>query len=321
MTPWLSVVVPTYQRAGPLRRLLEACTQQTLPASDFEVIVSHDGDAPEAAGLGAQGYPFNVRLVCGPHGGPSAARNRGAALARGAVVLFLDDDIVPAPACLAHHLCLHERGEGRVGLGLVRLAGGPRTPWEHYLTRRYHEHFAKLAQPGYVPTFWDCLSGSLSLPASLLRRSGGFDEGFTRHEDVEFGYRLAQLGARFVYAPGAIGEHCFHRSVEAGLRDALGEGHSAAHLSRRYPALRPQLLQARWRRYGPAGRAFMRFALADSARHGFLARRLGRLVQRVEDTRLPTASRTPLFRAATHLHFWLGVRSVDAGLLRMKAEG
>lgn len=316
--PRLSVVVPTYQRCEPLRQVLAACARQSLPPEHFEVVVSIDGaDDPAEAALGGARYPFALRWVRGPHGGPSAARNRGAALAAGDVLVFIDDDIVPEPDCLAEHWRVHAQTAGveRVGLGLVRLAARPRTPWEHYLTERYAEHFDKLAQPGYAPTFWDCLSGSLSLPARLLARSGGFDVGLTRHEDVELGYRLDQLGACFVYAPHAVGEHLFTRSVAGGLRDAAGEGHSAAHLSLRHPRLRRALLAARWQRYRGTGRAVMRWALADGARHARLAHSLGRLVAGVERSGVPAAARRPVYQLACHLHFWLGVREVAQWLV------
>jgi glycosyltransferase involved in cell wall biosynthesis len=314
--PALSVVIPTCGRRASLRRVLAACGEQRLAPEQFEVIVSVDGEeAEDVRGRLEARPPFTLRWTCGPHGGPSAARNRGAALARGEVLLFLDDDIVPAPDCLAQHLRVHGRANDRVGLGLVQLAAGERTPWEAYLTRRYDEHFAKLARPGYAPTFWDCLSGSLSLPRALLARSGGFDAAFMRHEDVELGYRLAHLGANFIYAPAALGEHCFTRSVASGLRDALGEGDSAARLSLRHPALRPPLLAARWQRYRGPGRALMRWALAEAGRHQRLAGRLGRLVARVEASRVPAPARRPIFQLACHLHFWLGVRGVEARLL------
>jgi GT2 family glycosyltransferase len=312
--PALSVIIPTYRRREALRQVLEACARQSLPAGQFEVIVSVDDETP-TCGHDEAHYPYALHVTCGPHGGPAAARNRGAALARGDVLLFLDDDIVPAGDCLAHHLRVQGRAHDHAGLGWVRLAPGPRTPWEGYLTRRYDEHFAKLRRPGYRPAFWDCLSGSLSLPRGLFERSGGFDPAFTRHEDVELGYRLDRLGACFEFVPGAVAEHCFRRSVAAGLEDARAEGHSAALLSRRHPALQPRLLSARWQRYIGAGRAFMRWALSEPNRHTRLAETVGRLVARVESSRLPARARLPVFQLACHLHFWLGVRNVDVELI------
>jgi glycosyltransferase involved in cell wall biosynthesis len=306
----LSLIIPTHAaRAHSLSRVLAALRAQTLPADCFEVIVSLDG---EGAGPAPGGWPFALRVARGPRGGPGAARNRGAALAHGARLLFLDDDILPAPGCLAAHLDgtpRHDPDPVTVVLGRITLPPPrARTPWERYLTARYDEHFVKLARPGYAPSFWDCLSGSLSLPRALFERAGGFDPAFTRHEDVELGLRLAEAGARFVYAPAAVAEHQYSRGLDAGLADALGEGESAGVLIRRHPALAPNFIHARWRRYGPLARLALRRALADAARHAaaLAAARAG--LARVDASPLPYLARRPAYQWAYHLNFWAGLR-------------
>jgi GT2 family glycosyltransferase len=319
--PALSVVIPTYRRGPQLSQVLRACANQSLLPDDFEVVVSVDGDLAEAGPrqhLDHLALPFALRWASGPHGGPAAARNRGAAMAQGHVIVFLDDDVVPGRDCLAEHLQVHARDGGcRVGLGPVRLAGvgRPRSPWERYLSQRYDEHLAKLAAPGYRPTFWDCLSGNLSLDRALLARSGGFDGRLLRHEDVELGFRLCGLGARFVYRPGALAHHCFSRSLDGGLRDAFEEGVSAARLAGRHAALKYGLLDARWQRYRGPGLAGLRWALSSAPRHRRVARASRALLQRVEASALPAHLRRPAYQLACHLHFWLGVRSECEALL------
>jgi glycosyltransferase involved in cell wall biosynthesis len=39
----ISVVIPTYQRCASVRRALEALAHQTMPATEYEVIVPIDG--------------------------------------------------------------------------------------------------------------------------------------------------------------------------------------------------------------------------------------------------------------------------------------
>lgn len=303
--PALSVVIPTRGQRESLGQVLAALAQQTL--AGFEVVVSVDGEREPRVDLA--GVP-GARVVTGRPGGPGAARNRGAAAARGAIVLFLDDDVVPQPGCAAAHLAVHAgRGDERVGLGRIDLAApAARTPWERYLTARYEEHFLKMGQPGYAPTFWDCLSGSLSLPRALLARSGGFDEGFARHEDVELGYRLAGLGAGFVYQPRAVAVHHYRRGLAAGLADALGEGASAGILVRRHPALAGGLLHARWRRYSRAARGVLCRVLASEARHAAARARARAWLEQVDRSPLPLALRRPAYQWAYHLHFWQGLR-------------
>jgi glycosyltransferase involved in cell wall biosynthesis len=317
--PALSVVIPTHAQRASLGRVLVALAQQTL--SDFEVVIAVDGrDPPED--LDGAALP-GLRVVTGPPGGPGAARNRGAGVARAEILVFMDDDIVPAPACLAEHLAAHSGGgpEPRVGLGLIHLAApAERTPWERYLTARYDEHFVKMGRTAYAPTFWDCLSGSLSLPRTLLARAGGFDERFTRHEDVELGYRLARYGARFVYQPRAAAVHCYTRGLSGGLADALGEGSSAGVLLRRHPELAPQLVHARWRRYSPAARAALGRVLRAAGPH---ARALGSArgwLERVDRSPLPFGLRRPVYQWAYHLHFWQGLRQAAPEWLPTASE-
>jgi GT2 family glycosyltransferase len=314
----LSVVIPSHQRCASLRVVLEALAAQTLPAECFEVIVSLDGSTDGSQSmLRALAVPYRLRIVQGEQSGSGIARNRGAAAARGPVLLFLDDDIVAEPELLAEHLAAHQTADGPVCLGrLHTLAPEGLSRWERYLTRRYDEHYAKLARPGYVPDFWDCLSGNVSLGRDLWERSAGFDATFraARHDDIEWGYRLARLGARFVYRPRAAGGHRYAKSVEAGIADAYAEGLSAERLAARHPELRPALIGARWKRYSPLVKAGVTLLLRDIRLHRGLAALAGRAMALVLAVRLPRAIDRPIYQCAYHLYFWLGVRAEAAAL-------
>jgi glycosyltransferase involved in cell wall biosynthesis len=332
VTVKLSVVIPSYQRCERLRAALLSLAAQNVPMGQVEVIAALDGSTDgTGAMLSALGTPYRLRRADGPNRGPGAARNRGAALAEGDILLFLDDDITAAPGLLACHLGAHRAGadERMVCLGQVRTAPGQAlSGWEAYLSARYGEHYAKLAAPGYRLDFWDCLSGNFSLARSLWERSGGFDPDFvmSRHEDIEFGYRLAGLGARFVYEPGALGYHHFTRSVEGGLRDADAEGASAQYLVEKYPDLADRLFGARLRRYPRALRRAARWAM----RHpGGLrgAARLSAALLRLADALSPPAPLAarlalPVFRLAYHTHFWQGAAAyAEAGETRRAIPG
>lgn len=316
MTPVLSVVIPTYQRRESLRAVLAALAAQEEMTGRFEAIVSIDGATDGTAEMVAAAQtpgamPYRLRLVEGGNEGPAAARNRGAAQAEAPLLLFLDDDIMATPGLLAAHVAGQAAGDGqRVGLGQVRTADTALlSPWERYLTRRFEEHYDKLAAPGYRPNFWDCLSGNFSLARAVWQKSGGFDTtfGLTRHEDIEFGYRLQQQGVAFVYLPAALGFHRFVKSAGTGLRDARAEGRSARRLAQRYPELTSRLLDAREARYPPLLRAVLRHSLRHPRGHALLARGMARLLPGASRQALPLSWLRPLFRAAFHLHFWWGV--------------
>src|SRR5689334_25132161 len=88
-----SVIIPTHNRRRQILRLLGALAGQCVNADSFEVIVVIDGSTDGTAdALRAARWPYTVRLIEVPQGGPTAARNRGAAAALGATLVFLDDD-------------------------------------------------------------------------------------------------------------------------------------------------------------------------------------------------------------------------------------
>ena len=95
VTPDMSVVVCTYNRADRLGATLHALERQTI-RDRLEVLIVDDGSVPsvdegEVARCGA-------KLVRHPaNKGPAAARNTGAAASRAPIVAFTDDDCRPAP--------------------------------------------------------------------------------------------------------------------------------------------------------------------------------------------------------------------------------
>ena len=86
----LSVIIPTYNRAGHVRRCLESLRESGLP--DLEVIVADDGSTDDTAAVVKDTFPEAVYLWAPNSGGPSGPRNRGFAASHGRYVGFLDCD-------------------------------------------------------------------------------------------------------------------------------------------------------------------------------------------------------------------------------------
>ena len=90
-----------------LRNCLESLERQIAAFDDFEVVVVDNGSTDETADYLAEWAavsPLRCRVVVEPCVGLSHARNAGVAVARGQVVLFIDDDAIAPQGWVAAHL-------------------------------------------------------------------------------------------------------------------------------------------------------------------------------------------------------------------------
>jgi glycosyltransferase involved in cell wall biosynthesis len=90
MTPKVSVVIPTYNRADKVRASIDSVLAQTF--TDLEVIVVDDGSTDDTAMVLKETYGDSIRYCHQNNQGVSAARNRGIAESNGEWVAFLDSD-------------------------------------------------------------------------------------------------------------------------------------------------------------------------------------------------------------------------------------
>ena len=186
-----SIIIAAYNAGGTLARAIDSALSQTVPP--LEIIVVDDGSVDNTARV-AKGYGDAVRFASQPNAGPSSARNRGIALARGELVAFLDadDELLPhmletltgtlarfpdAAAVSAPHL------EERCGAltrvppeGVVTDAGGAIVLDDFFETSRYH----------YVAWI-----GATLIRRSALQEVGGFRSDLRFGEDLDLSARIA----------------------------------------------------------------------------------------------------------------------------------
>jgi glycosyltransferase involved in cell wall biosynthesis len=98
MTPLVSVVVPTYQRAHTLRASVESLLAQR--GTDFEVVVVDDGSTDQSQAVLDRLRDARLRVLRVPHGGVAAARNAGIAATTTPFVGFHDSDDTALPGRL-----------------------------------------------------------------------------------------------------------------------------------------------------------------------------------------------------------------------------
>ena len=95
--PLVTILVPVYNRAGPLVEAVQSCIDQTWRPIEILVIDDGSSDDPAAALL-----PFGdaVRIVRKPNGGVASARNVGVQLAEGDFIHLLDSDDLLRPTAI-----------------------------------------------------------------------------------------------------------------------------------------------------------------------------------------------------------------------------
>lgn len=255
--PSISVVIPSHNRQDLLAQVLDRLANQRSDTPDFEVVVVLDGcrDGSPAM-LAARQDPFALRWIELPGVGPSMARNAGVRETLGALLLFIDDDVIPTDGLVAEHLAAHAGTPGAVVLGPYPpepVAYGDR--FRLNVRRWWTAHFDALSKPGVRFTYRDLLTGNLSMTRRLWDEVGGLDPQFARaREDWELGVRLMAHGVPFVYAPEALGWHQEHltSSQASALRRAKEEGRSDALMAIKHPALAPRFSTPRQlRKPGP----------------------------------------------------------------------
>ena len=193
--PQFSVIVPTLGNRQRLETLIDALARQALDRSRWEWIVALDAPALDA-GLEQRIAEHGGVCVARAGGGPGAARNRGAAAARGEWLAFTEDDCVPAPEWLERAADAAARHpEAQVIVGTTTKPGG----------RPVHRQ--RQDAPLYLPT-------NLFVRREVFATAGGYCEDFFDaasrvyfREDSDFGFSLERLGARIIRAPEARVEH------------------------------------------------------------------------------------------------------------------
>lgn len=243
--PLLSVVVPTYNRQWILTRTLPSLLDQEGVRAEHEVIVVVDGSTDRTlAMLRGTEWGSRLRVIAQPNRGQASARNRGAAEARGEILLFLDDDMVAAPDLVSVHLEEHGSSRERVILGEMGLAEGVRRSFLKQGVQEWGREFAKrVSTPGYRFRFDDWHSGHASIARSLFVGLGGFDESFVSYgnEDYDLGWRLIHRGADLRFSPRARASQIYDKNFSAWLRDIYCVGRADVVMAEKHPPVAPAL--------------------------------------------------------------------------------
>ncbi|GAB6984566.1 glycosyltransferase family 2 protein [Nocardioides pyridinolyticus] len=255
----VSVVIPAYGAQRLLPYVLAGLASQTYPAYLLEVVVADD-DPREPLEL-PEIRPEHTRIVRVEEGwGRANACHTGVLASEGQVIHWLDADMLVEPEEVEAQLRWHHLVDHAVVLGhkwfvdpQPLLARAPDA------RGRLHEVFADVeSERHWVEDVWDKtedlraagpralrthVGATASLRRTLYDESGGMDTTLRLGEDIDLGYRLAQVGAVFVADREARSWH-LGRTHQQQRQDEVND-YNQPFLTDRVPDLQPQRRRGR----------------------------------------------------------------------------
>ena len=128
----VSVIIPTYNEAQTIKDCLFSLSRQDF--TQFELIVVDDGSSDETLNIvkefkKVQGKSIQILAIEQAHKGPGLARNYGASLAKGTILIFVDADMTFDPKFIKELIAPILKGE-EIGAICMTEPNAGRHPYE-----------------------------------------------------------------------------------------------------------------------------------------------------------------------------------------------
>jgi glycosyltransferase involved in cell wall biosynthesis len=207
-----SIVIPTFNGASRIHKCLDSLVPQAK-RYNAEILVVNDGSTDNTETV-VRTYA-SVRFISQDNAGPATARNRGARKAQGGILLFTDDDCVPASDWLGEMLRPFEDPD------VVGAKGAYRTVQRELIARfvqiEYEDRYramTTLPNIDFIDTY------SAAFVRDRFTEMGGYDTAFPTAcaEDIELSYRMSSRGWKMVFFPSAVVYHTHPASLLAYLK-------------------------------------------------------------------------------------------------------
>ena len=230
--PSVSIIIPVRDQPGDIIECLQSLANLNYPRDKLEVIVVDDGSQSDIS----QVVSADVKVIrLAESQGASACRNLGAEKAHGDVLAFLDAD------CIARENWLNEI----IPFFQTATVGAIGAYVDGYYKDSYLDRYEEVSSPlnlgkrlllegntesnFYVPT------ANMLVTREAFMATGGFKGGMHVGEDVDFCWRMRDLGYTLLYIPFGRVAHK-HRSQLGKMlkrRSQYGTSEASLYLTHR----------------------------------------------------------------------------------------
>ena len=196
--PTFTVIVPVYNAAATIAATVASVLTQT--DGDFEVLLIDDGSTDDSLArmLAICVTDERIHVLAQSNVGVAVTRNRGADLAKGRLLAFLDADDLWHPEKLARHRAVHD-ADAQACASYARIvfleAGHEALNQGRTFSKVPSEALSVVHLLGENPV---CTTSNLVVARDVFAASGGFHAQMEHAEDQEWLVRIAADGARIV---------------------------------------------------------------------------------------------------------------------------
>ncbi len=184
MNPEISVIIPALNEERYIGHAIKGLTSQTF--KNFETIVVDGGSIDNTVKIAKK----HAKVIVQKKPGAAIARNSGARIARGRLLLFLDADTWPSPHLLEIYRKIFANGK-------VVAATGPVFPLEKVRADVSAGYFfvSMIFVKASVLLSRPCIVGSnFAVRKDAFVKAGGFNPKMITYEDWDLSLRLKKIG-------------------------------------------------------------------------------------------------------------------------------
>ncbi len=242
----ISVIMPCFNRAHDLSWVLKAYDSQ-VGVESFELIAVDDGssDATYDVLMSYRPHRYSLRIVrLDKNQGPATARNHAIEMVTSPLLVFVGDDMVPAPDFIQGHLDAHRIHPEKETAILGRAEWPPDMPCNTLMThidgvgkQQFFYYFMGDGQEYDFRFFYTC---NLSLKSEFIQNlDHWFDSDFylAAFEDIELGYRLTRRGLHIIYSKKIVVQHYHYHNIWTFARRQRNAGIMATVFLAKHPNL------------------------------------------------------------------------------------
>lgn len=255
--PSISIVIPVLNAARLLPGCLESIRRLERGGQGLEILVVDNGSTDDTASVARE---RGATVLTESRPGPYAARNRGAAAARGEIIAFTDADCIldsgwamALEAAMAQLDAVCGLSLGAAGGRIARL-----------VQERYEANLRGRADAHPPRPVFDTRNAAVT--RDMFRRVGGFDARLDDFSDDLFGIAVHLSGGRVGFREEMRVTHIHPETLSAVWRRQVRHGRNIPPVLAFYPpevtAFFPGISRHRWL-HGPSpGRRMGRAAVA-----------------------------------------------------------